>query len=494
MYRSKHLSVPVGVLITVCLAMMGGNTSCAESQASTTRPNVIIILTDDQGYADVGCFGAKGIETPHLDRMARDGMRFSTFYVASSVCSPSRAALMTGCYPQRVGLPFVLDPESTVGISSREELLPQLLKRAGYATGMFGKWHLGDRPEFLPTRHGFDEYFGLPYSNDMWPYHPLQRDFHPDLPLLEGERVVAYNPDQSKLITWYTERSVAFIEKHKDRPFFLYLAHNAPHVPLFVSDRYRGKSRRGVYGDVCMEIDWSVGEVLAALKRCRIDDHTLVLFFSDNGPWLSYGNHGGSSAPLRNGKTTSYEGGFRVPCIMRWPGHIPAGRTCQEMVTAMDILPTLASLTGAKAPAQKIDGKNIWPLMAGQQDAKSPHEAFFYYNGWQLEAVRAGQWKLMLPICFCAVVEPGKDGIPGKQAWTNEPLALYNLHDDAGETTDVSLEHPTVVERLLRLVPVVREDLGDGVSRVNFEKANFFQGRRPFPIPGKNTRPPGIVP
>jgi arylsulfatase A-like enzyme len=475
--------------ILVAGGLVAAGAAAAESPAK--RPNVVIILTDDQGYADVGCFGAKGFQTPHLDRMAREGIRFSDFYVASSVCSPSRAALMTGCYPQRIGLPIVLEADSEIGLSSEEETLPQLLKKAGYATGMFGKWHLGDRLPFLPTRHGFDEYFGLPYSNDMWPFHPTKKNFFPDLPLLEGEHPVVFNPDQTQLTTWYTQRSVAFIEKHKDQPFFLYLAHNAPHVPLFVSEKFRGKTQRGLYGDICEEIDWSVGEVLHTIQRLGLDDHTLVIFFSDNGPWLSYGNHAGSSVPLRNGKTTSFEGGFRVPCIMRWPGHIPANRLCREMVNAMDLLPTLTNLAGAKQPAKKIDGQNIWPLMAAEPNAKSPHDAFFYYNGWQLDAVRSGPWKLILPMTYYAVDEPGKDGMPGKHVWTNAPLSLYDLHNDISEETDVAPEHPDVIEKMLRLVAEAREDLGDGVMRINPEKKDFFQARRLYRIPGKNQRPAG---
>jgi arylsulfatase A-like enzyme len=287
---------------------------------------------------------------------------------------------------------------------------------------------------------------------------------------------------------------VRFIEQHKDHPFFLYLAHNAPHVPLHVSDKYRARSQRGLYGDVCMEIDWSVGEVLSALQRNGIDDHTLVIFFSDNGPWLTYGNHAGSAGPLRNGKTTSYEGGFRVPCIMRWPGHIPTNRLCREITSAIDLLPTLTKLVGAPSPAKKIDGKDIWPLMSGEPRAKSPHEAFFYYNAWQLDAVRSGQWKVILPMTYYAVAEPGKDGLPGKQVWTHESLALFDLQNDIGEQTDVALEHPDVIDRLLRLVAAVREDIGDGVMRVNPEKKDFFQARQLYRIPGKNSRPAEIVP
>ncbi|MBE3096358.1 MAG: sulfatase, partial [Planctomycetes bacterium] len=460
-------------------ARWGRAAESATGAASAGRkPNFIIILTDDQGYADVGCFGAEGFQTPHLDRMASEGIRFSDFYVGSSVCSPSRAALMTGCYPQRVGLPIVLEADSETGLSAEEETIPEILKAQGYATGMFGKWHLGDRPPFLPTRHGFDEYFGLPYSNDMWPFHPTKKNFFPDLPLIEGEKVVATNPNPGQLTTWYTERSVRFIEKHRDQPFFLYLAHNMPHVPLGVSDKFKGKSECGLYGDVCMEIDWSVGEVLAALKRLGLDEHTLVVFISDNGPWLSYGNHAGSAKPLRDGKTTTFDGGQRVPCIMRWPGRMPAGRVCRDIATAMDLLPTIAHLAGAKLPAKRIDGKDIWPLMSGRPGAKSPHAAFFYYNAWQLEAVRSGKWKLVLPHQYYAVAEPGKDGMPGKHVWAGTTLALYDLDSDIGEQADVSGDHPDVVDRLLALVAEAREDLGDGIMQVNPEKKDFFQARR----------------
>lgn len=455
------------------------------------KPNIVIILTDDMGYADLGCFGAQGFETPNLDRMAREGMRFLDFYVGSSVCSPSRAALLTGCYPQRIGLPVVLEADSETGLSGEEKTIPEMLKQVGYATGMFGKWHLGDRPAFLPTRHGFDEYFGLPYSNDMWPFHPTKKDFFPDLPLLEGEKVIGYNPDPANLTTWYTERAVRFIEKHRSEPFFLYLAHNMPHVPLGVSDKFKGKSARGLYGDVCEEIDWSVGQVLETLQRLKLDENTLVIFTSDNGPWLVYGDHAGSAKPLREGKTTVFDGGQRVPCIMRWPGKIPANRICREMLTAMDLFPTLAHLASAPLPSRPIDGKNIWDLMAGRTGSKSPHSAFFYYNAWHLEAVRSGRWKLVLPHQYSTVVEPGKGGMPGKQAWVSTTLALYDMDNDMGEETDVSREHPEVVARMLELVGPARQDLGDGVIQVNPEKKDFFQARRIYRIPGKGTRPPG---
>jgi arylsulfatase A-like enzyme len=294
------------------------------------KPNFIIIFCDDAGYADVGCFGAKGFETPNLDRMAAEGVRFTDFYVAAASCTPSRAALMTGCYPQRVSLPHVLGPKAKIGVNSEEQTIAELLKSRGYATACYGKWHLGHHPEFLPKRHGFDDYFGLPYSNDMWPHHPERPGGYPDLPLVEGERVIEYNPDQTKLTTWYTERAVKFIEANSDRPFFLYVPHSMPHVPLYVSDKFKGKSKQGLYGDVIMEIDWSVGQILSTLKRFGIDEQTLVIFSSDNGPWLSYGDHAGSARPLREGKGTTFDGGQREPCIMRWPGRIPVGTVCEE--------------------------------------------------------------------------------------------------------------------------------------------------------------------
>ncbi len=314
-------------------------------------------FTDDQGYQDLGCFGSPDIKTPNIDRMAAEGMRFTDFQVAQAVCSSSRAALMTGCYSNRVGIVGALRPNSKIGISDREMTLAQLVKRRGYATAIFGKWHLGDRPEFLPTRHGFDEYFGLPYSNDMRPTRA--RPNYPPLPLIEGEKAIETNPDQSKLTTWYTERAVEFIERNKDRPFFCFVAHAMPHVPLYVSDKFKGKSKRGLYGDVIMEIDWSVGQILDALRRLGIAEKTLVMFLSDNGPWLCYGEHGGRALPLREGKGTMFDGGCRVPCVAWRPGAVPAGTVCKELAATIDVLPTVADLIGVELPKDRIiDGRS----------------------------------------------------------------------------------------------------------------------------------------
>jgi len=455
------------VSLVASLAWLG----MASPQAGAARPrlpNIVIILTDDQGYADVGVFGAKGFTTPNLDRLAREGRRFTNFHVAQPVCSASRAALLTGCYPNRIGIHGALGPSASHGINRSEMTLAELVKQRGYATAIFGKWHLGHHPEFLPTRHGFDEYFGLPYSNDMWPNHPTAKPgTYPPLPLIEGEQVVQLMPDQTQLTTWYTERAVKFIEKNKDRPFFLYLAHNMPHVPLHVSDKFKGKSQQGLYGDVIMEIDWSVGEILRALKNNRLDDQTFVVFTSDNGPWLSYGNHAGSAYPLREGKLTSWEGGTREPCIMRWPGQIPAGSVSREPLMTIDLFPTIARLIGAQLPQHKIDGLDVWPIIAGGPKAKNPHEAYyFYYENNQLQAVTSGRWKLYLPHTYRTLAgQPGgRDGLPAPYQPRKIGTELYDLENDVSETTDVAARHPDVVRRLEALAEKAREDLGDSLT------------------------------
>lgn len=435
--------------------------ACADERRP---PNFIVIFADDLGYADVGAFGAKGYETPHLDRMAREGLRLTDFCTPAAVCSASRAGLLTGCYPQRVSVLGALGPGSKVGIHADEQLLPELLKRRGYATAIYGKWHLGDAPKFLPARHGFDDYFGLPYSNDMWPNHPTAKNY-PPLPLIEGTKVRETNPDQTQLTTWYTERAVKFVEDHRERPFFLYVPHSMPHVPLFVSDKFRGKSKQGAYGDVIRELDWSVGQILDAVKRCGLDEQTLVWFTSDNGPWLSYGNHAGSAGPLREGKGTTWEGGQRVPGIVRWPGRVPAGRECREFASTMDVLPTLAKLAGADLPDRKIDGHDVWPLLSGAPDAKTPWPAFYYYWDRQLEAIRSGPWKLHFPHAYRSLSgKPGADGQPGPYVQRTTEEALYNLDEDVGERTDVAAQHPDVVRRLRELAEVARDDLGDSLT------------------------------
>lgn len=448
---------------------------------SSRPPNVIVIFIDDMGYADIGPFGAKDYSTPNLDRMAKEGRRFTDFHSATAVCSASRAALLTGCYPERVSILGALGPGAQHGINSEELTLAEMCKQRDYATAIFGKWHLGHHEEFLPLQHGFDEYYGLPYSNDMWPHHPeyanlpprtaKRKQGFPDLPLVEGNRVV--NPevtgkDQEQLTTQYTERAVDFINHNRDKPFFLYVPHSMVHVPLFVSDKFRDKSGAGLYGDVVMEVDWSVGQILDALKQNGIDENTLVIFTTDNGPWLSYGNHAGSAGRLREGKGTMFEGGHRVPTVMRWPGKIPAGTTCDELCTTMDILPTVAELIDVELPSErKIDGKDIWPLMSGQVDARSPHDVFYCYFGRALHGVRDRQWKLHVPHPYRTLAgrPGGTDGRPAAMRQAKTGLELYDLKNDVGETKNVAEVYPEIVERLMKHVETARATLGDTLTK-----------------------------
>jgi arylsulfatase len=452
-----------GVLALFCAL------SLLAAPASSRLPNIVLIFADDLGYADLGCYGAKGFATPNLDRLAREGTRFTSFYVSSPVCSASRAALMTGCYHSRVGIHGALGPNAKIGIHSNEVTMAELLKTRGYATAIVGKWHLGRPPQFLPPHHGFDEYFGLPYSNDMWPRHPTaQRGTYPPLPLIEGTNVVEEMPDQRQLTTRYTERAVQFIERNRERPFFLYVAHNMPHVPLHVSDKFAGKSARGLYGDVIEEIDWSVGQVLDALRRHNLEENTWVIFTSDNGPWHSYGNHAGSAGPLREGKGCVYEGGVREPCVMRWPGKIPAGRVCGDPLMTIDLFPTIARQAGAALPRHKIDGLDVWPILSGAPGAKNPHDAYFFYFGSnELQALRSGKWKLILPhtVRIMNGQPGGTNGQPARYTQVKAGLELYDLEKDLGETTNVAEQNLDVVKRLHGLAEKAREDLGDSLTK-----------------------------
>lgn len=451
-------------------------------RVAAASPNIILFLTDDQGYADVGCFGATKFKTPNFDRLAAEGMKFTSFYVAQPVCTASRAAMMTGCYSNRVGLFGALNHTSKIGISEEETILPQLCKQRGYATACFGKWHLGHHAKFSPLKHGFDEFAGLPYPNDNSPDHPTIKGI-PPLPWFEGEDVTGYNPDQNLFTKKITELGVDFIERHKDKPFFLYLAHIMPHVPIHASDSFRGKTGAGLYADVIDELDWSMGVVLGTLKRLGIDDNTLIIFTSDNGPFLSYGEHAGSASPFRGGKLTTFEGGVRMPFIARWPGKIPAGKTSDAIITGMDLYPTVAKLIGASLPGYQLDGKDVAPLLTGQS-ASSPHEAFYYYGGEELQAVRRGKWKLHFPHQYLEVAaEPGKGGKPsnfenlkplpptasGLEGIASRhgykvmdmPLSLFDLESDPGESKDVAAAHPEVVKELSALAETMRGDLGD---------------------------------
>jgi len=487
--RFFALLAPVVVLAAGCIGS-------AHAAKQGTLPNIVIVFADDQGYADVGVFGAKGFRTPNLDRLAAEGCVFRNFHVAQPVCSASRAGLLTGCYPNRIGIHGALGPGSKVGISNDEMTLAQLVKQKGYATAIFGKWHLGDSQQFLPLQHGFDEYFGLPYSNDMWPLHPdlvklpsdaeKRKRGYPDLIMIEGNQVVipkVTGADQDQLTTWYAEHAVEFIAQNKDRPFLLYLAHNMPHVPLHVSDKFRGKTERGLYGDVIAEIDWSVGQVMDALKRAGVEDKTWVIYTSDNGPWLSYGDHAGSAYPLREGKGTCWEGGTREPCILRWPGRIPAGTESKQMLMTIDLFPTIAKLIRADLPKHTIDGLDVWPIISGKRGAKNPHAAYwFYYGANQLQAVVSGdgRWKLQLPHTYRTL-----GGRPGGHGGTPvnyeqreiECPELYDLVNDVSESTDVAAQHPDIVKRLEAEAEKARRELGDSLSNVK----------------GKGVREPGRV-
>ena len=473
---------------------LGGCSGGLAQKKRRSHTNFVIIFTDDQGYGDVGAYGARDFETPNLDRMANEGVRFTDFYVSQAVCSASRAALLTGCYCNRVGIQGALMPWDTQGIHGDEETIAEVLKKKGYATGIFGKWHLGHQRKFLPLQHGFDEYLGLPYSNDMWPVdydgtHVDQEDpgplrwrlRYPFLPLIEGNETIARlktQADQDALTSRYTERAVGFIDRHAEEPFFLYVPHSMPHVPLGVSDKFRGKSEQGMYGDVMMEIDWSVGEILRALKKNGLEENTLVVFTSDNGPWLNFGNHAGSAAPLREGKGTMWEGGARVPCIMRWPGTIGPGRVCTQMAATIDLLPTLAAIAQAPLPEKKIDGVNILGLLRGEPGA-NPREHYFFYYRAELQAVRQGKWKLHFPHGYLSYegVEPGKDGWPGPRIGRQTGLELYDLENDIGEKRNVAGRYPEVVERLQRLGKKARAELGDSLTNQK----------------GAGVRPPGTL-
>jgi len=450
----------------------------APASAADRLPNFVLIYCDDLGYGDLSCYGRKEYQTPHLDRLAAQGMRFTDFHTAAAVCSASRVALLTGCYPQRVGILGALGPDAKHGIHADETLLPEILKDRGYITAIYGKWHLGHLEPFLPKRHGFDDYFGLPYSNDMWPFHPTTRNF-PALPLVEGDKTIHFNPDQTRLTQWYTERAIKFIEINKERPFFLYLPHSMPHVPLFVGYEHYGRTGAGLYGDVIAEVDQSVGRILEALKRLGLEEDTVVVFSSDNGPWLAYGNHAGSRGHFREGKGTTFEGGMRVPMIARWPKKIPAGKTCDELCSTMDILPTFAAIAGATTPRDRtIDGHDIRPLLSGQTDAKSPYEAFYYYWNHGLDGIRSGPWKLHFPHPFPSLTgEAGRDGKPGGITPGQIGLSLFNLTDDPDEARNVAAEHPDVVQRLQKLADAARADLGDAHRKMD----------------GKNRRPAGRV-
>jgi arylsulfatase A len=477
----KNLA-PLCFHLFATISVWTGYATCFfETGNAADAPNVVLFYIDDMGFADIGPFGSKAYATPNLDRMAKEGRRFTDFHVSSAVCSASRSALMTGCYHERVGISGALGPTSKIGISSEEVTLAEICKQKNYATACFGKWHLGHHPKFLPTNHGFDQYFGLPYSNDMWPNHPEQarndkanqnrKSGYPKLPMVEQLRVVdaeVTGEDQTQLTTQYTERAVSFIRANRQKPFFVYIPHSMVHVPLYVSSKFAGKSGAGLFADVVMEVDWSVGEVFKTLKELDLDEQTLVIFSTDNGPWLSYGDHAGSAAPHREGKGTAWEGGIRVPTLMRWPGKIPAGTTSDELACTVDILPTVAALIGAELPSHKIDGHDIRPLMMGPENSPSPHDTMpCYFAQDELHGVRDRQWKLILPHTYRTLAgKPGgTGGKPAKYESAQAGLELYDMKNDRSETRNVAAEHPEIVARLSAAADAWRADLGDKLTK-----------------------------
>jgi len=475
--------------IHIVLALLTVFTSCSQSREqklahqTAEKPNIIIIFIDDEGYGDVGCYGATGFDTPNLDQLASEGMRFTNFYAAQPVCSVSRAGLLTGCYPNRLGCPGALFPDDTIGINPEELTIAEMLKEQGYTTACFGKWHLGWQKEFLPLQHGFDEFTGLPYSNDMWPNDHITgerlpkgvgRGDYPVLPLIEGNNIVdsiTNIQDQDRLTTLYAEKAIEFINRNANNPFFLFLAHTMAHVPLGVSDKFRGKSDQGLYGDVMMEIDWSVGEIVRALEKNELTDNTIVIFTTDNGPWLNFGNHAGSAGGLREGKMTNWEGGQRVPFIIRWPGITPEGTVCNKLACSIDLLPTFASITNGKLSDNKIDGVDISSLWKGDHKS-TPRETILYYQSDRLNAVRKGNWKLVLPHTWRSYnTEPGNDGKRGARIeMTIDKPELYNMMRDPGERYNVIQSNPDKVKEIMLVIEEARRDLGD--LNVGIEKGN----------------------
>ena len=481
--RLRLLAFAIPLLLTILGARVG---LCSNPDRP---PNFIVIFTDDQGYGELGCFGGSHVQTPRIDRMATEGIRLRSFYAAAPYCTASRAALMTGCYPRRVGLEVgstfpVLLAADAHGLNPDEITLAEVLKKQGYATGCFGKWHLGDQPQFLPTRQGFDVFYGIPYSHDIHPHHPAQgKRFHfPPLPLLESERVIELDPDADNFTKNITERAVQFVTENKDRPFFVYLPHPIPHLPYHVSDDFKEgltseqlatlrdaplsdyQSRLFLRPHCIREIDWSVGRLLDTLQELHLADNTIVFFTTDNGGAT---NAGGNNGPLRAGKGSCYEGGMRVPAVAWAPGRIKPGTTSDELVTAMDLLPTVAKLAGGSPPADRtIDGRDVWPILSGAANAKSPHEAFVYYDASRrIKAIRSGPWKLVF----------------------GNPRELYHLDRDLGEKQNVAADHPEVVTRLAKLAQRSREELGEG-SRLGPGCRPIGKAENPRPLSMSSAR------
>ena len=438
---------------------------------SYTPPNIIFILTDDQGYGDLGIYGAEDIKTPNLDGLALNGAYFTSYYATQPVCSASRASIMTGAYSDRIGIHNAYSPGSKIGLNPDETTIAELLKNKGYATAIFGKWHLGDAPKFQPLNHGFDEFYGILYSNDMWPKHPQQGTVFnfPDIELYENETIIRVLEDQTFLTQALTDKAISFIKRNKDNPFFLYLPHPQPHVPLFVKDSYRNTQKRGLYGDVIHEIDASVGEILRTLKNYELEENTIIIFTSDNGPWLSYGSHSGSSGIYKEGKGTNWEGGHRVPAIISFPKRIASGTLIEVPAMGIDWLPTITDFVGSKLPERKIDGVSLVPLLT-KKSIEAPHENFFfYYRTNELHAVRHKKWKLYLPHSYRSLNgrKGTDDGYPIPYEMNKiETPALYNLESDPKELLNIANQNPDLVEKISKIADSIREVLGDRLTGI----------------------------
>ncbi len=458
------------------------------SVAGASQPNVVLIFIDDMGYADIGSFGARDYPTPHLDRLAVEGRRFTDFMVSAPVCSASRASLMTGALSMRLGILGAYNPKATTGLNPDETTIAELCKQKGYATAIYGKWHLGHHPKFLPTSQGFDEYHGIPYSNDMWPWHPRyhgladddpkRREVYPDLPLVENETVIdasVTGEEQEHLTRWASERGVEFINRNKDKPFFLYLPYSMVHVPLYVSDAFRGKSGAGLFGDVMMELDHGIGMVVDALRDNGIAENTLVIFTSDNGPWDTYGDHAGSAGPYREAKQTTFDGGVRVPTLFWWPGKVPANTSCDEFAATVDILPTVAAMIGADLPELKIDGKDISPLVFGERGALSPHDYYPLFHRGELQGIRNADWKLVFPHRYNSLEgrPGGTGGLPESSKAKQAELALYNRKNDPGETRNVIDQYPEIYAELSKAAERWRHELGDKLTKTKGTENRF---------------------
>lgn len=479
-YYTYYMYRPFSAVIIV-LAIFFLKPAAAQKRPADKQPNIIIINMDDMGYGDTEPYGMTGIPTPNFNKAAQEGTRFTHFNAGEPVCTASRSALLTGCYPSRISMSGAILPWDTYALNPKEETIASILKNAGYHTAMFGKWHLGNKAPYFPIHYGFDIFYGIPYSHDIWPvdydgFSPVtdkndMRSKFPPLPLISQDNpvdTVRNLNDAGKLTTIFTQKAIAYIKENSKRPFFLLVNHPMPHAPLAVSDKFKGKSEMGLFGDVIMELDWSIGQIMKTLDENHLTDNTILMITSDNGPWLHFGDNAGSAGGFREGKSTTFEGGTRVPFIIRWPGKIKAGDVNSQLFTNIDLLPTIAAAAGATLPHNRIDGLNFLPLLTGET-SKGPREVFYYYFGFKannLEAVRYKNWKLILPHRVNSYEAlHGKGGRPGVINPVNVPLSLYDLAHDPGERYDVSSLYPDMVSKLQDYAEQAREDLGDDLTK-----------------------------